>query len=136
MRFVALFVFFATWVCQPQDTGAKAPAYIEDERKSYDKIYSTERETFSAEPNAFLVRMISGRNPGRALDVAMGQGRNSIWLASQGWSVMGFDISPVGIEQAQGEALKPHLNVQTQLPPSKFSHTTPQNSLPTVLPTI
>ena len=92
---MALFVFFATWVCQPQDTGAKAPAYIEDERKSYDKIYSTERETFSAEPNAFLVRMISGRKPGRALDVAMGQGRNSIWLASQGWSVMGFDVSPV-----------------------------------------
>jgi len=145
MRFVALFVLFATWVCQPQDTGAKAPAYIEDERKSYDKIYSTERETFSAEPNAFLVRMISGRKPGRALDVAMGQGRNSIWLASQGWSVMGFDISPVGIEQAQGEALKRGLKVETQVTPYElfdwgrekwdlivFSYFFPQSALPKV----
>ena len=29
--------------------------------------------------------MAKGRKPGTALDVGMGQGRNAIWLAQQGW---------------------------------------------------
>ena len=29
---------------------------------------------------------------GRALDVAMGQGRNALYLAAQGWQVTGVDI--------------------------------------------
>jgi hypothetical protein len=31
--------------------------------------------------------MITGRKPGRALDVAMGQGRNALWLVTQGRAV-------------------------------------------------
>ena len=73
----------------------------EGERKAYDEIYSSSSETFSAEPNHFLIRMMTGRKTGRALDVAMGQGRNAIWLAEHGWSVTGFDISPVAVAQAR-----------------------------------
>src|SRR5262249_31981690 len=69
------------------------PDPYESDRKAYDEIYSKGSDVFSAGPNAFMVRTISGRKPGRALDVAMGQGRNALWLASQGWAVTGFDIS-------------------------------------------
>ncbi|MBV9947401.1 MAG: methyltransferase domain-containing protein, partial [Myxococcales bacterium] len=55
-------------------------------------------------PSAFLVRMVSGRSPGRALDVAMGQGRNTLYLASQGWQVTGFDISDEALRQARVSA--------------------------------
>src|SRR5262245_43630304 len=68
---------------------------LENERKFYDKVYSSQPEFFSAAPNAFLVRIMSDRRPGTALDVGMGQGRNAIWLAERGWNVTGFDISPV-----------------------------------------
>jgi SAM-dependent methyltransferase len=37
----------------------------------------------------------------RALCVADGEGRNSVWLAEQGLEVTGFDISPVGVAKAQ-----------------------------------
>lgn len=36
----------------------------------------------------------------------MGQGRNAIFLARQGWDVTGFDISAEGIRQAQAQAQK------------------------------
>src|SRR4051794_25535442 len=75
-----------------------------EERKAYDEIYSGQQpgkpQVFNTRPNAFMVRTITGLTPGRALDVAMGQGRNALWLAAQGWNVTGFDISPAGITEA------------------------------------
>jgi 2-polyprenyl-3-methyl-5-hydroxy-6-metoxy-1,4-benzoquinol methylase len=44
--------------------------------------------------------------PGTALDVGMGQGRNSIWLAQHGWEVTGFDLSDVGVKLARERAEK------------------------------
>jgi SAM-dependent methyltransferase len=38
---------------------------------------------------------------GRAVDLACGEGRNSIWLAEQGWEVTGIDFSPVGLTKAK-----------------------------------
>jgi len=42
--------------------------------------------------------------PGRAVDVAMGNGRNSLYLSSLGWNVTGYDISPEGIALARQRA--------------------------------
>src|SRR5258708_2411075 len=89
----------------------------ESERKAYDDIYSTKRDVFSSDPNAFMVRMITGRKPGRALDVAMGQGRNALWLALQGWTVSGFDISPVAIGEAKRQAAERGLRLETFVTP-------------------
>ena len=42
--------------------------------------------------------------PGRALDLACGSGRNAVWLAFRGWPVTGVDFSDVALEQARGLA--------------------------------
>ena len=55
-------------------------------------------------PTALLVSATKGRRPGKALDIGMGQGRNSIFLAQQGWKVTGFDPSDEGIHQAEERA--------------------------------
>src|SRR5581483_10174363 len=59
---------------------------------------------FGAEPNRFLVAETAGLAPGRALDLACGAGRNAVWLAEQGWTVIGADFSEVAIENARGLA--------------------------------
>jgi SAM-dependent methyltransferase len=56
--------------------------------------------------NAFLAEAIKGRPPGRALDIGMGEGRNALFLATQGWEVTGFDISDVGVKLAREAAQK------------------------------
>ena len=75
-------------------------------REQYNGTYanSGEQNTFNHEPNAFLVEMLRTWKPGRALDVGMGQGRNAIWLAKQGWNVTGFDLSDAGVKLAQEKA--------------------------------
>jgi SAM-dependent methyltransferase len=74
-----------------------------DEGALYDRVYA-ETPTFNTKPNQLLVDAVSGRAPGRALDVGMGQGRNAIYLARQGWQVTGFDVSAVGVKRAQDQA--------------------------------
>ncbi|MGE0026092.1 MAG: class I SAM-dependent methyltransferase [Thermoleophilia bacterium] len=66
----------------------------------WDRRYAEPRLVWSAEPNRFLAEELAGLPPGRALDLACGEGRNAIWLARQGWDVTGVDFSGVAIEKA------------------------------------
>ena len=43
---------------------------------------------------------------GRALDIACGRGRASVWLADRGMTVVGLDVSPVAIELADDLAAR------------------------------
>ena len=87
---------------------------LRQEGEFYDSIYA--KGTKSAlGPNKLLVEAVRGRKPGVALDVAMGQGRNSIHLAKLGWTVTGFDISKVGLEQANNKAKTEGVVIQTVL---------------------
>jgi len=70
----------------------------------FDKIYRNEKPTFKTTPTVLLTKVIDGLPPGKALDIHMGQGRNAVYLASKGWTVVGFDASPEAIRRARSEA--------------------------------
>lgn len=60
---------------------------------------------FGTEPNEFLRRQAHLLKPGmKALAVADGEGRNGVWLATQGLDVHTFDLSPKGIAKAKALA--------------------------------
>jgi SAM-dependent methyltransferase len=59
-----------------------------------------------------LVAEVDGMAPGHALDLGCGEGRNAIWLASQGWDVIGVDFSRVGLDKAHRLAAQRHLAVE------------------------
>ncbi|MEV7783297.1 class I SAM-dependent methyltransferase [Kitasatospora sp. NPDC088351] len=69
--------------------------------QDWDDRYAASELVWGAEPNRWVVRELTGHTPGRALDVAAGEGRNSIWLARQGWQVTGLDYSAVAVERAE-----------------------------------
>lgn len=82
----------------------------------YDSIYSgKDGVPFSRNPNEFLIEMTKGLKPGHALDVGMGQGRNSIYLAKHGWDVTGFDASAEGVRLARAEAAHLELKLSTSV---------------------
>lgn len=62
--------------------------------------------------NQHLVDSVKGRKPGKALDIAMGQGRNVLGLAALGWKVTGLDISEAGIKIAKEAAAKKKLTFE------------------------
>lgn len=81
------------------------------DRQDWDDRYRTEELIWRAEPNRFLVEEVAGLPPGRALDLACGEGRNALWLAERGWSVTGVDFSGVALAKARRWAAERHLQL-------------------------
>jgi len=84
------------------------------EVEMWNRVLTAEEPRFNTDPNEFLVRMVEGREPGRALDVGMGQGRNAIWLAQQGWKITGFDPAEKAVALANDLAAKAGVRIQTE----------------------
>ncbi|HUY30388.1 MAG TPA: class I SAM-dependent methyltransferase [Acidimicrobiales bacterium] len=66
----------------------------------WDARYAVDELVWRAEPNRFVVEEVHDLAPGRALDLACGEGRNAVWLAQQGWRATGVDFSTVALEKA------------------------------------
>jgi 2-polyprenyl-3-methyl-5-hydroxy-6-metoxy-1,4-benzoquinol methylase len=87
-------------------------------KKSADEVWNelySKRDGKEHQFNKFLAESVKGRAPGKALDIGMGQGRNSLFLAALGWEVTGFDIAEVGVKQAQAEAQKRGLKINASV---------------------
>jgi hypothetical protein len=65
----------------------------------WDKKYEIEDFLYTKVENRFVVEYCSPLKPGRAIDLAGGEGRNSVWLAKQGWTVENIDFSPVALKK-------------------------------------
>lgn len=66
----------------------------------WDTRYRQSDQVWSGNPNAVLVREVTGLEPGSALDLGCGEGADAIWLARQGWRVTAVDISQVALDRA------------------------------------
>ena len=69
--------------------------------KHWNDYYTQNVFKSGKEPSPFLVDMAHRLQKGKALDIAMGEGTNSVFLALHGFNVKGFDISHVAVERAQ-----------------------------------
>ena len=67
----------------------------------WDERYSEAGLLWPAGPNEFVAAELAGLPPGRAIDLAAGEGRNTIWLAERGWRVTAVDFSRVGLEKGR-----------------------------------
>jgi SAM-dependent methyltransferase len=72
--------------------------------ETWDRRYADTELVWSATPNQFVAEELADLAPGRALDLAAGEGRNAIWLARRGWSVTALDFSRVALDKGRGLA--------------------------------
>jgi SAM-dependent methyltransferase len=85
------------------------------EIERWNRILTAPRPSFNTSPNAFLVAVTKGLKPGRSLDVGMGQGRNTIYLAQQGWDSVGFDPADRAVAAAREQATKLGVKITTEV---------------------
>lgn len=69
--------------------------------EAWDERYAGTDLVWSAAPNQFVEEALRHHPPGRAVDLAAGEGRNALWLARLGWDVTAVDFSQVGLEKGQ-----------------------------------
>lgn len=78
-----------------------APALAADQDKTrWNSKYRSETYLFGKTPIPFIQDHINLLPKGKALDLAMGEGRNGVFLATQGLEVTGVDISEAGLQKA------------------------------------
>jgi SAM-dependent methyltransferase len=89
--------------------------------------YDTDELIWKGDPNQFLPAEVGELIPGRALDLACGEGRNAVWLAGQGWDVTGVDFADVALTKAAALAAQKgvsvaweHADVTSWQPPGTF----------------
>jgi SAM-dependent methyltransferase len=94
---------------------------VNDSERFWDERYRNEDAVPERGPAAFLVEhhqllpepgRARSRASGQALDVAMGTGRNALYLASLGHEVTGIDVSGVAVERCREEAARRGLSVE------------------------
>jgi SAM-dependent methyltransferase len=81
-------------------------------REDWNDRYARKELVWTAEPNRRFASEVGGLEPGRALDLACGEGRNAVWLAERGWRVTGVDFSDVAIAKARELAASRGVDVE------------------------
>jgi 2-polyprenyl-3-methyl-5-hydroxy-6-metoxy-1,4-benzoquinol methylase len=81
------------------------------QREDWDRRYAAVENLWAVKPNRFLVAEVADLAPGRALDLACGEGQNAIWLATLGWDVTAVDYSEVAVAKARARAERDHVEV-------------------------
>ena len=85
----------------PDKAGASAPKPRSMDREAWNRRYATAAFLWTVEANRFLAAEVANLRPGRALDLATGEGRNAVWLAEQGWDVLAVDFAEAGLQKGR-----------------------------------
>ncbi|MBI3534120.1 MAG: methyltransferase domain-containing protein [Deltaproteobacteria bacterium] len=109
MSISLLWSFTINFTCFSDETRSKGKTEYqmvtgddsEEDRSQWDKKYKTKTYIFGKEPALFLKEHVHLLPVGKALDIAMGEGRNAIYLAKKGFIVEGVDISEVALQKAK-----------------------------------
>jgi SAM-dependent methyltransferase len=81
-------------------------------REDWNARYAGSELLWTAEPNRRFASEVEGLEPGRALDLGCGEGRNAVWLAEHGWRTTGVDFSDVALAKAERLAANRGVDVE------------------------
>ena len=88
---------------------------MSERKEKWNTRYRKKDPQTSFEPSSYLKEIIAGREPGRALDLAAGDGRNSVYLAEHGWQVTAVDFAEEGIVRGRNRAVKNRVSVDWKM---------------------
>jgi SAM-dependent methyltransferase len=71
---------------------------------AWNQRYQDSELVWSATPNMWVEQLTQDLPAGKALDIAAGEGRNALWLASHRWHVTAVDFSTVALQRARSLA--------------------------------
>lgn len=80
----------------------------------WDQRYAEDGFAYGTKPNDFLKASMDKLRPGgKILCLADGEGRNSVYLAENGYKVSCVDLSPVGLDKATALAQSRSVSIET-----------------------
>jgi SAM-dependent methyltransferase len=65
----------------------------------WDEKYSVKEYVYTKDVNRFVKESLSDLAPGKMIDLAGGEGRNTVFFAEKGWQAENVDVSSVGLKK-------------------------------------
>lgn len=94
----------------PEPDPNKKPA-----KEVWEARYASDKYLYGREPIPFLKHYVGLLQKGKTIDIAMGEGRNAVFLAEQGFQVEGIDCSPKAIEKAKALAAEKKVSIEAKV---------------------
>jgi len=88
---------------------------MKSDQRRWNERFRRKEFALGKEPNPFLKKYIHLLPKGKALDIASGEGKNTVFLAQQGFEVDAVDISGKGLKKAQKLAREQGVKIKTFL---------------------
>ena len=83
------------------------------DKSFWDSRYAEDGFAYGLSPNVFLTSFTDQFKAGqKVLVIGDGEGRNGVWLAEQGCSVVSVDSSQVGVEKAKELAAEKGVEIE------------------------
>ena len=98
MKYPIIFTTIGLFLLNPI-VSAQGEGESEATKARWNERYDRDMYIYGKEPAAFLKQKMDRLKKGKALVLAMGEGRNAVYLAQNGFDVTGVDISEVAIEK-------------------------------------
>lgn len=86
-----------------------APA---EDHEMWQRRYGEAQSVWGWAPNRFVAEALGPLSPGRALDLACGEGRNALWLADLGWRATAVDFAENALARGRAQAAEHGLDVE------------------------
>jgi hypothetical protein len=67
----------------------------------WDQKYSVDEYIYTTEVNRFVKEHLANLTPGKMIDLAGGEGRNTVFFAEKGWQAENIDLSGVGLAKCE-----------------------------------
>lgn len=67
----------------------------------WDSKYSVDEYVYTTEANRFVKEHLDHLHPGKMIDLAGGEGRNTVFFAERGWQVENIDFSEVALKKCR-----------------------------------
>jgi SAM-dependent methyltransferase len=83
-----------------------------EDRALWERRYGDAQSVWGWAPNRFVAEVLGPLPPGRALDLAAGEGRNSLWLADLGWRATAVDFAENALTRGRTQAEEHALDVE------------------------
>lgn len=87
---------------------------IENSKEWWEERYQEKASRYGKEPSTFLANNLKYLRKGKVLDLGMGEGRNSVYLAQKGFEVTGVDFAPTALGRAEKLAADTGVKVDIQ----------------------
>lgn len=100
-------------------------------KDKFNKLYSDPKFNSIKNPSAVVTKIKKYLEKGSVLDLGAGDGRNSLYLAEQGFSVTAIDFSDVAISKLENLAEEKNLKITTAV--SDVTDLTIENSYEVIL---